>query len=95
MIYVLRNGHLVPKGSVRAARASARADFPTPRLSRLEPYESPIDGKEITSWAQRDRDLKENNAYDPRDVSRKPPNVRPEPAQPTPEQLSFRWTDPA
>jgi len=71
MIYVLRDGLLVPKGSVREDQATARtrADFPTPRLSRLEPYQSPIDGHEVTSWAARDKELKDNNAYDPRDFS--------------------------
>ena len=92
-IYLLRAGKLVPKGSVREvqATASARADFPTPNLSYLEPYQSPIDGREISSWAQRDADLASNNAYDPRDVSRKPFNVRPKP--PSPEQLDLPFTD--
>jgi hypothetical protein len=92
MIYVLREGVLVPKGSVREAQAtqSSRADFPTPRLSRLEPYASPIDGHEVTSWGERDREMKANNAYDPRDVSREPGNVRPEPKS---DQLTLPFID--
>jgi len=79
MIYVFRDGFLVPKGSARDVRLPAkRADFPTPMLSYLEPYASPIDGREVTSWAQRDAEMAANNAYDPRDVSRKP-DVRPKP----------------
>jgi hypothetical protein len=70
-VYVLRGGVLVEKNSVWQARES-RGDFPTPRLSRLEPYQSPIDGKEITSWAARDKDLKDSNSYDPRDVKKSP-----------------------
>jgi len=81
MIYVLRDGVLVPKGSARAARASARADFPTPLLSRLEPYASPIDGHEVTSWGERDREMKANDAYDPRDFNRKSTDERPKPTQ--------------
>ena len=82
MIYVLRDGELVPKGSARSARASARADFPTPNLSYLAPYASPIDGREISSWAQRDADMAANDAYDPRDVTRKPDvRSKPDPAQ--------------
>jgi hypothetical protein len=93
MIYVLRDGKLVPKGSVREARATARtrADFPTPNLSHLEPYASPIDGREISSWAQRDAEMAANNAYDPRDVSKKP-NVRPKPKFAS-EQLTLPGID--
>ena len=82
MIYLLRDGVLVPKGSVRDARASSvRADFPTPRLSKLEPYASPIDGHEVTSWGERDRELQANNAYDPRDFNERP--------KPKPKQLDL------
>ena len=66
-VYVLRNGVLVEKR--RMGVRAPENDFPTPMLSRMEPYASPIDGKEITSWGQRDRDLRDNNAYDPRDGS--------------------------
>lgn len=69
-VYVLRGGKLVEKRGSRAKRKF-------PNVSRLEPYESPIDGKEITSWGQRDRDLKESNSYDPRDLK----NERPKPRQ--------------
>jgi len=81
MIYVLRDGKLVPKGSVRGSLATNRADFPTPRLSKLEPYASPIDGHEVTSWGERDRELQANNAYDPRDFNERP--------KPKPEQLDL------
>jgi hypothetical protein len=89
-IYVIRDGRLVEKERYHNFVIS---DFPTPMISRMEPYESPIDGKQITSWRQRDRDMRENDAVDPRDLSpRKKPDVRPEP---TPEQLSFQWRDPS
>lgn len=68
-VWVFHQGKVVIKGSVRR-ESVARADFPTPQISRLEPYESPIDGKEISSWRQRDQELKANDAYDPRDLPR-------------------------
>jgi hypothetical protein len=79
-VWVIRNGVLVKKGSMQEARNDKRSIFPTPRLSRLEPYQSPIDGKEITSWSQRDKDLRDSNSYDPRDVSHE---------RPKPKQLSL------
>ncbi len=90
-VWVIRNGQLVEKRNFAEARADRRSIFPSPRLSRLEPYESPIDGHEVTSWGERDREMRANDAYDPRDfkVER---NVRPEP-QPDQPELPF-WTDP-
>jgi hypothetical protein len=64
----MHRGVLVPKHSVQRERPR-RSDLAAPLISRMEPYESPIDGKEVTSWGQRERELRDNNAYDPRDVS--------------------------
>jgi hypothetical protein len=67
-IWVFENGTMVVK-SDRAITPAARSDaFPTPMLSRMEAYESPIDGKLVTSWAQRDREMKQHDCYDPRDM---------------------------
>jgi hypothetical protein len=41
-------------------------------ISRIEAFESPITGKEITSWRDRDRDMDAAGAVDPRDLPRKP-----------------------
>ena len=71
-VWVFRNGVLVEK----RRRKQEPSMFPTPMISRLEPYESPIDGKEITSWAQRDKDLRDSNSYDPRDF-RETPHAEP------------------
>ena len=98
-VYVIREGKLVKKRNLTDAQADKRAIFPTPNVSRLTPYESPIDGHEVTSWGERERELRDNDAYDPRDFSgeyprskgRKNPDERPEP-DPEPE-LPF-WTDP-
>jgi hypothetical protein len=65
-IYVLKDGKLV---EVQKRVSRETPDFPTPMISRIEAYESPIDGREITSWGQRDRELKDNDCYDPRDFS--------------------------
>jgi hypothetical protein len=69
LIFVIRDGVLVPKNSIREAIADARSDLPMPQISRMDPFESPVTGKEITSWGERDRDMKAADAYDPRDVS--------------------------
>lgn len=72
-VWVYRHGRMVEKPR---RKSRAKSGFATPRLSKLEPYESPIDGKEITSWAQRDKDLRDSNSYDPRDVSHERPGPR-------------------
>lgn len=65
MRYVYRDGKIVPK--TYAAPAN-RSDLPIPQISRIEAYESPITGKDITSWGERNRELREHDAYDPRDL---------------------------
>jgi hypothetical protein len=71
-VWVIRDGRLVDKASVGAATADRRAIFPAPMLSRIEPFESPVTGKEISSWRERDRDMNAVGAVDPRDLPRKP-----------------------
>ena len=69
-VFVMKNGELVEK---RAANpSSSRSNFPTPMLSRIDPFESPVTGKEISSWRARDRDMDAVGAVDPRDLPRKP-----------------------
>ena len=77
-IYVFRDGKMVPK--TYETPSWNAGPFPAPMISRMEPYASPIDGREITSWGARDRDMKDNNAVDPRDLKVKR-HVRPEPQQ--------------
>jgi hypothetical protein len=64
MIYVYRNGELVekPYGS------PARTEFPAPRVSRFEAFESPVTGQSISSWRQRERDMNAADAVDRRDL---------------------------
>jgi hypothetical protein len=77
VIFVFRDGALVPKGSDRARcpQTDTRSDFPAPRLSRIEPFESPITGREISSWRERDRDMEAAGAVDPRDLKKEAKNA--------------------
>jgi hypothetical protein len=60
-VYVIRNGELVEKNGDGETRKG-------PYVSSMEPYESPVTGKRITSDRQREVDLYRANAYDVRDV---------------------------
>lgn len=71
-VYVVRNGVVVEKASIAEAIADRRSIFPAPMLSRMEPFESPVTGKEISSWRERERDMTAAGAVDPRDLPRKP-----------------------
>ena len=71
-VWVFENGTMVVKGSDRQSVTPARSDFPLPMVSHMEPYESPIEeGKTISSWRQRDAEMREHDCYDPRDVKKK------------------------
>jgi hypothetical protein len=69
-VYVLRDGRLVEKANMAEAIADQRSIFPAPMLSRIEPFESPVTGKEISSWRERDRDMAAVDAVDLRDLPR-------------------------
>lgn len=99
-VWVIRDGRLVEKGSVPAARADRRSIFPAPMLSRIEPFESPVTGKEITSWRDRDRDMAAVGAVDPRDLPREMKRgraVQKKEAQHARQSTddTFKWRDPA
>src|SRR5687768_14044205 len=64
-VVVIRDCRLVEKTQYRNFAIS---DFPAPRLSRMTPFESPVTGKEISSWRERDRDMAAAGAVDPRDL---------------------------
>ena len=68
----MRNGQLVPKGGLPSAGKVAEAAFPTPFVSRFEPMESPVTGRTISSWRERDRDMDAVGKVDPRDLDRAP-----------------------
>jgi hypothetical protein len=67
-VWVIREGKLVEKGSMQEARDDRRSIFPAPMVSRMESFESPVTGKEISSWRQRDRDMAAVDAIDRRDL---------------------------
>lgn len=69
-VFVIRNGALVEKTAAPAL--SSASNFPAPMLSRMNPFDSPVTGKEISSWRERDRDMAAVDAVDPRDLPRKP-----------------------
>ncbi len=66
-VYVFRNGEVVPK----RWSAPAPGGFPSPRVSRMESFESPVTGESISSWRQRDRDMYAADAVDRRDIPSK------------------------
>jgi hypothetical protein len=66
MIYVYRHGALVAKNSIEPGPSNV-SDFPSPRVSRFDPMESPVTGKTISSWRERDRDMAAVDAVDVRD----------------------------
>ena len=56
---------LWPDRAVPAARGLS-----SPRISRIAPFESPVSGKEITSWGEREREMRAFDCFDPRDLPR-------------------------
>lgn len=76
MIFLIRNGRLVPKASIAEAIADNRSDLAAPMLSRMTPFESPVTGAEITSWRDRERDMAAVDAVDPRDLPKNPKRGR-------------------
>ncbi len=67
-VYIRRNGKLVDVATLKRQPVEKPA-FPTPRISRFETYASPIDGHDVSSWRQRDREMQEHDCYDPRDLA--------------------------
>jgi hypothetical protein len=92
-VWVIRDGQLVEKG--RYNKIVIAADFPTPMISRIEAYESPVTGETISSWRQRDADMQAVGACDPRDLSGDPFQKRAENAARRPDDDSFEWRDPS
>ena len=93
-VYVFRNGHLVEKGSFEPEPVGKRGDFPTPQVQpHFETMESPVTGKSIGSWAERERDMRAVDAVDSRDVPKEPIKRRKERAR-RPDAAPFQWRDP-
>jgi hypothetical protein len=72
-VWVYRNGEIVEKRDLAEANDDRRSHLPSPMLSpRFETIESPVTGKAVSSWRDRDRDMRAADAVDPRDLPRKP-----------------------
>jgi len=68
-IWIMRKGNLVMKRNQR--HKVAASTFPSPRVSRMESFESPVTEKTVSSWRERDRDMHAAGAVDPRDIPQK------------------------
>jgi hypothetical protein len=64
-VFVIRNGVLVEKAEMPFVLGSS---LPMPHVSRMTSFESPVTGKTISSWRQRDRDMVAVDAVDRRDM---------------------------
>ena len=89
-VYVIRDGRLVVKHTPKKPMPIDTSMFPTPMLSRFTAMESPVTGKEITSWSDRDRDMAAAGAVDPSDLPRKPFEKRQEDAS-RQSDAPFEW----
>jgi hypothetical protein len=70
--FVIRDGKLVERDRLARPGRLETSTFPAPAVSRMTSYESPVTGKDITSWRERERDMDAAGAVDPRDLPRKP-----------------------
>lgn len=95
-VWIVRNGVLVPK---EKHNTGVMSDFPAPMLSRMEPYESPVTEREITSWRERDRDMAAAGAVDPRDLPTptrgRASAKKGEQNGRTTDDTNFQWRDPS
>ena len=66
-VWVYRNGELVEKRKIQGS-IIAHSDLASPRVSRFEAFDSPVTDKSISSWRQRDADMKAVDAVDVRDL---------------------------
>ncbi len=65
--YVFYNDRLIDKRYLPAPYR-ALSDLPAPMIQSFSSYPSPIDGQNISSARQRDRDLHNSGSYDRRDT---------------------------
>jgi hypothetical protein len=65
-VFIIREGRLIEKGEEVLERVPA--SFPAPMVSRMISFDSPVTGKTISSWRERDRDLYASGSVDPRDI---------------------------
>lgn len=72
-VWVYRDGEIVDKATVRPPQFARSENLSTPMIQPAFPdMESPVTGKMIGSWGERERDMKAADAVDARDVPRGP-----------------------
>jgi len=96
-VWIYRDGKIVPRHDAGERVGDNRSSFPSPLVSRMESYDSPVDDRSISSWRQRDWDMKRVDAVDRRDLPQKPfeerraRNARLRTAE---RDSKFEWIDP-
>jgi len=71
-VYVYRNGEIVPRDDARrTGLLLASRVLAAPYVSRMEPFESPVTGKEIFSHREREADMRAAGAMHPSDANHK------------------------
>jgi hypothetical protein len=90
-IFVIRGDRLIEKPERPPTKSTS---FPVPFVSRMTTFESPVTGKSISSWRQRDADMQAAGAVDPRDLDRGPFEQRTHSNARRPDEPdAFQWRD--
>jgi hypothetical protein len=72
-VWVFRDGELVDKSTIRPPQFAKSETLCTPMIQPAFPdMESPVTGKMVGSWAERERDMRAADAVDARDMPRGP-----------------------
>jgi len=72
-VWVFRDGELVDKSTVRPPQFAKSENLCTPNIQpAFADMESPVTGRMIGSWAERERDMRAADAVDARDMPRGP-----------------------
>jgi hypothetical protein len=92
-VFVIRGDRLIEKPERGSTR---KTSFPSPMVSRMTTFESPVTGQSISSWRQRDADMQAAGAVDRRDLPEKPFEERKKQNARRPDESdAFQWRDPA
>jgi hypothetical protein len=90
-VWVFRDGELVDKSTVEPPKFAKSENLSTPMIQpRFADMESPVTGKTIGSWKERERDMRAADAVDARDVPRAPIEKRKR-DRARPDSAPFEW----
>lgn len=90
-VFVIRDGQLVDKSTVQPPQFAKSGNLSTPMIQpRFADMESPVTGKVVGSWAERERDMRAVDAVDARDVPRAPIEKRKR-ERAKPDAAPFKW----